>query len=49
MDQNGLVKVVSPSEVQPRRDNKNFAVATDSNGLEMKVGDAMKETFGEVS
>lgn len=30
-----------------RRDNKNFAVATDSQGNEMRVGDAMKEVAGE--
>lgn len=49
MDQNGTVKIVSPTEVQTRRDNKNFAVAPDSNGNDMKIGDAMKETAGEVS
>ena len=31
-----------------RRDNKDYAVATDSQGNDMKVGDAMKETEGEV-
>jgi transcription elongation factor SPT5 len=49
MDQNGAVRVVTPSEVTARRDNKNFAVAQDSNGNDMKVGDAMKEVGGEVS
>ena len=49
IDQNGLVKVVSPQEVTPRRDNKNYAVATDGHGNDMRVGDAMKETAGEVS
>ena len=49
MDQNGLVKVVSPSEVTARRDQKSFALATDSNGHDVKVGDAMKEALGEVS
>jgi transcription elongation factor SPT5 len=49
MDQNGAVRVVTPQEVTARRDNKNFAVAQDSNGNEMKIGDAMKEVSGEVS
>lgn len=49
MDQNGAIRVVTPHEVTARRDNKNFAVATDSSGNEMKVGDAMKEVSGEVS
>jgi transcription elongation factor SPT5 len=51
MDQNGAVRVVTPHEVTARRDNKNFAVAVaqDSNGNDMKVGDAMKEVGGEVS
>lgn len=49
MDQNGAIRVVTPHEVTARRDNKNFAAAMDANGNEMKVGDAMKETAGEVS
>lgn len=46
MDQNGAIRVVTPHEVTARRDNKNFAVAQDSTGNEMKVGDAMKEIGG---
>lgn len=49
LDQNGGVRVMSPSQVTPRRENKNFAVATDSQGNDMRVGDQMKEVEGEVS
>lgn len=48
LDQNGAAKSVSPEQVSIRRDNKRFAVATDSQGNDMKVGDNMKETDGEV-
>jgi transcription elongation factor SPT5 len=47
VDQNGLGRVVGTNEVTLRRDNARFAVATDSAGNEMKVGDAMKEVDGE--
>lgn len=47
VDQNGLGRVVGTNEVTLRRDNARFAVATDSAGNEMKVGDAMKEVEGE--
>ncbi|ORY31230.1 hypothetical protein BCR39DRAFT_465969 [Naematelia encephala] len=47
IDQNGAVRVVTPQQVTPRRENRLFAVATDSQGNDMKVGDAMKETSGE--
>jgi transcription elongation factor SPT5 len=49
LDQNGTVRVVSPQQVTLRRENKNFAVAPDSQGNDMRVGDAMKEVEGEVS
>ena len=49
LDQNGTTRVVSPQQVTLRRENKNFAVASDSQGNDMRVGDAMKETDGEVS
>ncbi|WVR08642.1 transcription elongation factor SPT5 [Kwoniella sp. DSM 27419] len=47
LDQNGASKSVTPDQVTLRRDNKRFAVATDSQGNDMKVGDNMKETEGE--
>lgn len=47
VDQNGLGRVVGSNEITLRRDNARFAVATDSAGNEMKVGDAMKEVDGE--
>ena len=48
LDQNGAVRVVSPQQVNIRRENKEYAVAADSQGNDMKVGDAMKEVEGEV-
>jgi hypothetical protein len=48
LDQNGAVRVLSPQQVTIRRENKNFAVAADSQGNDMRVGDAMKELDGEV-
>lgn len=49
IDQNGGVRQVSPQQISLRRENKDFAVATDSQGNDMKVGDAMREIDGEVS
>jgi len=49
LDQNGTSRVVSPQQVTLRRENKNFAVASDSQDNDMRVGDAMKEADGEVS
>jgi len=49
LDQNGTSRVVSPQQVTLRRENKNFAVASDSSGNDIRVGDAMKESDGEVS
>jgi transcription elongation factor SPT5 len=48
LDQNGAVRIVSPQQVSLRRENKRFAVASDSQGADMRVGDAMKEVDGEV-
>ncbi|WWC98489.1 transcription elongation factor SPT5 [Kwoniella sp. B9012] len=47
LDQNGAARSVTPDQVTLRRDNKRLAVATDSQGNDMKVGDNMKETEGE--
>lgn len=47
LDQNGIARTVSSNEVSLRRDNARYAVATDSAGQDMKVGDAMKEVDGE--
>ncbi|EIW70126.1 hypothetical protein TREMEDRAFT_71529 [Tremella mesenterica DSM 1558] len=47
LDQNGTVRTVSPQQVALRRDNKQYAVATDAQGNEMRVGNLMKETEGE--
>nr|ODN89919.1 transcription elongation factor SPT5 [Cryptococcus depauperatus CBS 7841] len=48
LDQNGTPKSVSPEQISLRRDNKRYAVASDSQGNDMKVGDSMKETEGEM-
>lgn len=47
LDQNGIARMVSPNQVTARRESKNFAVATDSQSHEVRVGDFMKETTGE--
>lgn len=49
IDQNGGVRLVSPQQVSIRRESRDFAVATDSQGNDMKAGDAMREVDGEVS
>ncbi|KAK4688473.1 transcription elongation factor SPT5, partial [Tremellales sp. Uapishka_1] len=47
LDQNGTVRLVSGQQVTLRRENAKFAVAADSMGQDMKVGDAMKEVDGD--
>ena len=47
LDQNGQVRVVQPHQIVMRRDS-NRAVATDSDGHELRVGDNVKEVEGEV-
>jgi transcription elongation factor SPT5 len=48
LDQNGQVRVVHPHQITTRRDSHR-AVATDSQGHEIRPGDNMKEVEGEVS
>ena len=48
LDQNGTMRSVFTQQVTMRRENKNFAVASDSQGNDVRVGDAMKEMDGEV-
>ncbi|KAJ7925139.1 hypothetical protein B0H13DRAFT_1975218 [Mycena leptocephala] len=46
LDQNGQVRLVQPHQISMRRDSHR-AVATDSQGHELRVNDNMKETEGE--
>ena len=48
LDQNGQVRLVQPHQITMRRDNRRV-VSTDANGHELRVGDNVKETDGEVS
>ena len=48
LDQNGQVRLVQPHQISMRRDSTR-AIATDSEGHELRVNDNMKETEGEVS
>ena len=48
MDQDGAVRLVRPQQVASRREKKEYVSATDSQQNEMRPGDAMKETQGEV-
>lgn len=47
LDQNGQVRLVQPHQISMRRDS-NRAIASDSEGHELRVGDNVKETDGEV-
>ncbi|KAK7460942.1 transcription elongation factor spt5 [Stygiomarasmius scandens] len=46
LDQNGQVRLVQPHQISMRRDS-NRAIATDSEGHELRVNDNMKEIDGE--
>lgn len=48
LDQNGQVRLVQPHQISMRRDS-NRAIATDSEGHELRVNDNVKEIDGEVS
>jgi transcription elongation factor SPT5 len=48
LDQNGQVRLVQPHQISMRRDS-NRAIATDSEGHELRMNDNMKEVDGEVS
>ena len=48
LDQNGQVRHVQPHQITMRRDS-NRAIATDSEGHELRVNDNVKEIDGEVS
>ena len=47
LDQNGQVRLVQPHQITMRRDS-NRAIAMDSEGHELRIGDNVKEIDGEV-
>lgn len=47
LDQNGQVRLVQPHQITMRRDS-NRAIAVDSEGHELRIGDNVKEVDGEV-
>lgn len=47
LDQNGQVRLVKPHQISMRRDSTR-AIATDSEGHELRIGDNVKEVDGEV-
>ena len=47
LDQNGQVRLVQPHQIAMRRDS-NRAIATDSEGHELRINDNVKEVDGEV-
>lgn len=47
LDQNGHVRLVQPHQISMRRDSHR-AIATDSQGHELRMNDNVKEVDGEV-
>lgn len=47
LDQNGQTRLVHPHQITMRKDSRR-AIATDSQGYEIRIGDNMKEVDGEV-
>ena len=47
LDQNGQVRLVKPHQISMRRDSHR-AIASDSEGHELRKGDNVKENDGEV-
>ena len=47
LDQNGQVRLVQPHQISMRRSSER-AIATDSQGYELRINDNMKEIEGEV-
>ena len=48
LDQSGQVRLVQPHQISMRRDS-NRAIATDSEGHELRINDNVKATEGEVN
>lgn len=47
LDQEGTVRSVTPSSITMKLTRNMEGLATDSNGSEIKIGDTVRETFGE--
>ena len=47
LDQNGQARLVQPHQITMRKDS-NRAIAVDSEGHELRIGDNVKEVDGEV-
>lgn len=47
LDQNGSVRLVQPQQISMRRDSRR-AIANDAQGHEIRPGDDLKESEGEV-
>jgi hypothetical protein len=47
LDQNGQIRLVQPHQISMRRDSSR-AIATDSEGHELRINDNVKEVDGEV-
>lgn len=47
LDQNGQIRLVQPHQISMRRDSTR-AIATDSEGHELRINDNVKEVDGEV-
>jgi hypothetical protein len=48
LDQNASVRTILPSQVTNKIEARRTAVATDRNGSEIRVGDSVRETSGEM-
>lgn len=47
LDQNGNSRLVMPSQISSKIDNRRQGAATDRNGSEIRTGDTVKEVIGE--
>lgn len=48
LDQNASIRTILPSQVTNKIEARRAAVATDRNGSEIRVGDSIRETSGEI-
>ena len=47
LDQNGTARTILPSQVSNKLEPRKNAVATDRNGSEVRLGDTVKDMYGE--
>src|SRR5450755_2569220 len=47
LDQNGTMRTILPSQVSNRLEPRKHAVATDRSGSEVRLGDTVKDLYGE--